>query len=58
MIREIGRVLAPRADVLEAAIGLALIITGVAMWSLPAALIVAGGVLLAFAVWPLLGRRG
>ncbi len=45
-----------RINALEALVGLTLITTGVAMWSVPAAFIVAGMVVFGFAVGPLIRR--
>lgn len=46
------RVLSPeRLTAAEAVIGLGLVVAGLAMWWIPAALIVAGGALFTLAVW-------
>lgn len=58
MIRRlVARVLVPRAEGLECALGLALVVAGVAMLSVAAAFIIAGLALLGFTLWPALRRR-
>ena len=52
--RKIIAALRPRAEALEAALGLILVGAGAAMFSLGAALILVGAVIFALAVW---GRR-
>lgn len=47
-----------RLTAFEALIGVGLVVGGVALWSVAAALVVAGGALLGFVVWPSFARRG
>lgn len=52
LIRRITAALRARADALEAVLGIGLLVVGVARFSVGAALIVAGCLLLGAALWP------